>query len=51
MPQMSPMNWLTLYIFFVTIYIFIIMINYYMFLYNTNKKNLSKKISYMNWKW
>nr|ARH54055.1 ATP synthase F0 subunit 8 [Agabus uliginosus] len=53
MPQMAPMNWLFLYIFFSIIFILFNFLNYYMFIINNNKiynnNNLLKKI--FNWKW
>nr|YP_010166715.1 ATP synthase F0 subunit 8 [Oreodytes davisii]QRV62819.1 ATP synthase F0 subunit 8 [Oreodytes davisii] len=52
MPQMAPMNWLLLYIFFSVIFILFNFMNYYTFL--TYKKinffnKSSKKI--LSWKW
>nr|YP_010271031.1 ATP synthase F0 subunit 8 [Scarites subterraneus]UFR82461.1 ATP synthase F0 subunit 8 [Scarites subterraneus]UJY97976.1 ATP synthase F0 subunit 8 [Scarites subterraneus] len=53
MPQMAPMNWLFLYMFFILIFLLFNFFNYYMFLIKNNKhlnnKNYSIKI--MNWKW
>nr|YP_010029659.1 ATP synthase F0 subunit 8 [Pimelocerus perforatus]QOU11165.1 ATP synthase F0 subunit 8 [Pimelocerus perforatus] len=51
MPQMAPLNWLSLYFFFFLMFILSIILNYYMFLYTPKKPtNKIKKIS-MNWKW
>nr|AXS64934.1 ATP synthase F0 subunit 8 [Conotrachelus sp. KM-2017] len=51
MPQMAPMSWLLLYMYFCTLFLIIIILNYYMFLYKPKKiknKIFQKK---MNWKW
>nr|ARH54042.1 ATP synthase F0 subunit 8 [Abax parallelus] len=53
MPQMAPMNWLTLYFIFTIIFLMFNFLNYYMFVIKnssifSNKSNLSKM---MNWKW
>nr|YP_010166702.1 ATP synthase F0 subunit 8 [Nectoporus subrotundus]QRV62793.1 ATP synthase F0 subunit 8 [Nectoporus subrotundus] len=52
MPQMAPMNWLMLYMFFSVIFILFNFMNYYMFLtlkHLSSSKNLSKK--FYSWKW
>nr|QRV62605.1 ATP synthase F0 subunit 8 [Nectoboreus dolerosus] len=52
MPQMAPMNWLMLYMFFSLIFIIFNFLNYYMFITNnqSNKPiSLNKKMLY--WKW
>nr|QRM17300.1 ATP synthase F0 subunit 8 [Cordylepherus sp. YY-2021] len=52
MPQMSPLNWLILFIFFSLIFIFINMLNYFILNYKYSKKNNLKKINNkLNWKW
>nr|AXZ71058.1 ATP synthase F0 subunit 8 [Lonchoptera multiseta] len=53
MPQMAPLSWLILFIFFTIMFIFFNIMNYYNF--NTSKKSkenmmMSKSISF-NWKW
>nr|YP_010166728.1 ATP synthase F0 subunit 8 [Oreodytes scitulus]QRV62832.1 ATP synthase F0 subunit 8 [Oreodytes scitulus] len=52
MPQMAPMNWLLLYIFFSVIFIMFNFMNYYSFLIY-KKINFFKKSSKKNlyWKW
>nr|YP_010946352.1 ATP synthase F0 subunit 8 [Balta vilis]WGO57070.1 ATP synthase F0 subunit 8 [Balta vilis] len=52
MPQMMPMNWLTLYILFLIIFMMFNFINYYnnILMINTSKKNKMKLMS-LNWKW
>nr|AXS66243.1 ATP synthase F0 subunit 8 [Tenebrionoidea sp. 2 KM-2017] len=52
MPQMAPLNWLTLMIYFILIFILFNSINYFSFLYNPASKSLSSKKSIqLNWKW
>nr|AYU71323.1 ATP synthase F0 subunit 8 [Scirtes sp. 2 ACP-2013] len=52
MPQMAPMSWLNLLIYFVLIFLLLNLLNY--FLYMKSNKQISSfkknKIS-MNWKW
>nr|APX40723.1 ATP synthase F0 subunit 8 [Longitarsus rutilus] len=51
MPQMMPLNWLILMIFFIQMFYFFNNMNYYNFLYTPSKKKINKiKIS-LNWKW
>nr|YP_010728544.1 ATP synthase F0 subunit 8 [Helota thoracica]WEA76630.1 ATP synthase subunit 8 [Helota thoracica] len=51
MPQMMPLNWVTLFIFFSMTLIITNSINYYSFMYNIKKfKTFKKKIN-LNWKW
>nr|AST10236.1 ATP synthase F0 subunit 8 [Italochrysa insignis] len=52
MPQMSPLNWLLLFIYFIMILILISIINYYITIYNPTlflKNKFSQKSLY--WKW
>nr|ARH54133.1 ATP synthase F0 subunit 8 [Bradybatus kellneri] len=51
MPQMAPINWLSLYFFFLFLFILTIIMNYYIFLYlpKTNTKKSNKIL--FNWKW
>nr|ALO77253.1 ATP synthase F0 subunit 8 [Mikadonius gracilis] len=50
MPQMAPLNWLTLMIYFIFIFYMINSINFYSFLYY-KKFNFKNKItSKINWK-
>nr|AMW67855.1 ATP synthase F0 subunit 8 [Nevrorthus apatelios] len=52
MPQMAPISWLTLFMYFTILMLTFSMMNYYIFLY---KSPLSKKMSFdinsLNWKW
>nr|QRV62396.1 ATP synthase F0 subunit 8 [Deronectes parvicollis] len=52
MPQMAPMNWLFLYMFFFVILIMFNFMTYYMFLLKNNNLSLNKinKKNY-SWKW
>nr|UPX88450.1 ATP synthase F0 subunit 8 [Oreodytes sanmarkii] len=52
MPQMAPMNWLMLYMFFSLIFILFNFMNYYMFLI-FKKSTLSEKFNkkFYSWKW
>nr|YP_009573024.1 ATP synthase F0 subunit 8 [Podagricomela nigricollis]QBF44001.1 ATP synthase F0 subunit 8 [Podagricomela nigricollis] len=51
MPQMMPLNWLTLMIFFIFCFYLFNNINYYSFLYNKKSANIIKKSFKFNWKW
>nr|AXS66378.1 ATP synthase F0 subunit 8 [Curculionoidea sp. 7 KM-2017] len=51
MPQMAPMNWLTLYFIFFFLLLIMIIMNYFIFLYKPlmSKKTIKKNL--INWKW
>nr|AVN68087.1 ATP synthase F0 subunit 8 [Blattella lituricollis]WGO58214.1 ATP synthase F0 subunit 8 [Blattella foliolata] len=52
MPQMMPLSWLTLYLFFSSMLLIFAFMNYYSYIpqpSSTFKKNINIKI--MNWKW
>nr|ALO77483.1 ATP synthase F0 subunit 8 [Platydema sp. PLA01] len=51
MPQMAPLNWLSLMIMFILILVLFNVINYYSFNYSVNKKFTKIKKSQINWKW
>nr|AEP27727.1 ATP synthase F0 subunit 8 [Otiorhynchus rugosostriatus] len=51
MPQMAPINWLTLYILFSMIFLISVTFFYYLFLYKPKSLMMSKKKSDLNWKW
>nr|ANJ70480.1 ATP synthase F0 subunit 8 [Hydroporus erythrocephalus] len=52
MPQMAPMNWMILYIFFSFIFILFNFLNYYLFMINSKKNNINKILNNsFNWKW
>ncbi|YP_009437732.1 ATP synthase F0 subunit 8 (mitochondrion) [Aethina tumida] len=51
MPQMAPLNWLMLFIYFIIIFLMFNVMNYYSFLYKIKSSDIKKnKISY-SWKW
>nr|UBU96219.1 ATP synthase F0 subunit 8 [Epicauta hirticornis] len=52
MPQMAPLNWLSLLIFFITIFMLINSMNFYSFLYKYPEScELQKSLVKTNWKW
>nr|YP_009128662.1 ATP synthase F0 subunit 8 [Eucryptorrhynchus scrobiculatus]AJR19205.1 ATP synthase F0 subunit 8 [Eucryptorrhynchus scrobiculatus]AJZ71915.1 ATP synthase F0 subunit 8 [Eucryptorrhynchus scrobiculatus]UNO31861.1 ATP synthase F0 subunit 8 [Eucryptorrhynchus scrobiculatus] len=51
MPQMAPLNWFSLYVFFFSLYMFLIILNYYMFLYPSKSVSVKMKQKFLYWKW
>nr|QEL51265.1 ATP synthase F0 subunit 8 [Philonthus decorus] len=51
MPQMAPMNWLTLFILFTIIFLMFNVMNYFSFKYPVKKFTTKKKTNKINWKW
>nr|ARH54211.1 ATP synthase F0 subunit 8 [Crepidodera pluta] len=51
MPQMMPLNWLSLMLFFIMIFYLYNNLNFYSFLYMNKKMKFTKKESKFNWKW
>nr|APX40658.1 ATP synthase F0 subunit 8 [Mantura chrysanthemi] len=51
MPQMMPLNWVTLMIFFIFIFYCFNISNYFMFLNMKDKLISKKKKINLNWKW
>nr|APX39329.1 ATP synthase F0 subunit 8 [Longitarsus pratensis] len=51
MPQMMPLNWLTLLFFFTLIFYFFNNMNFFNFMYFPQKKMISKSKINFNWKW
>nr|ARH55220.1 ATP synthase F0 subunit 8 [Thanatophilus sinuatus] len=51
MPQMAPMNWLTLFIMFVIIFLMFNSINYFSFKYPNKTFKINKNTFKFNWKW
>nr|ARH54705.1 ATP synthase F0 subunit 8 [Romualdius bifoveolatus] len=51
MPQMAPINWLSLYMLFLLVFLIFIILNYFIFLYKPKliQKNIKKNI--LSWKW
>nr|AXS65266.1 ATP synthase F0 subunit 8 [Cucujoidea sp. 37 KM-2017] len=51
MPQMAPLNWLTLMILFTIVILMINCFNFFMKSYNPTKKSSEKTSTLINWKW
>nr|YP_010730247.1 ATP synthase F0 subunit 8 [Blepharipa latigena]WEG23062.1 ATP synthase F0 subunit 8 [Blepharipa latigena] len=54
MPQMAPINWLSLFIIFIITFLIFNMMNYYLFIPILPKSNLmnnNMKMNSLNWKW
>nr|AXS66516.1 ATP synthase F0 subunit 8 [Coleoptera sp. 28 KM-2017] len=51
MPQMAPMNWLMLFIYFLCIFLMVNTLNYFNFTYLVKKTSLNKKKISYSWKW
>nr|QNG56226.1 ATP synthase F0 subunit 8 [Platisus bicolor] len=51
MPQMAPLNWLTLFIYFAIIFILYNIMNYFSFIYPIKSVKIFKKKIKINWKW
>nr|APX39800.1 ATP synthase F0 subunit 8 [Gonioctena aegrota] len=51
MPQMMPLNWLTLFFYFTLIFMMFNIMNYYMFLYPIKTSSTNKNYIKFNWKW
>uniref|UniRef100_A0A343C225 ATP synthase complex subunit 8 n=1 Tax=Anthrenus verbasci TaxID=295669 RepID=A0A343C225_9COLE len=51
MPQMAPMNWLTLFITFSFIFLMTNSLNFFSLMYITIKKKTEKSKNMTNWKW
>nr|YP_009555977.1 ATP synthase F0 subunit 8 [Myllocerinus aurolineatus]QBF03604.1 ATP synthase F0 subunit 8 [Myllocerinus aurolineatus] len=51
MPQMAPINWLTLYFIFLSVFLMFIILNYYSFLYFPKTIKTPAKKLILSWKW
>nr|QWB85823.1 ATP synthase F0 subunit 8 [Typodryas sp. N143] len=51
MPQMAPLNWLSLFVLFIFIFVLFNIKNYYNFNYSPPKSSTSIKTLKFNWKW
>nr|ALO76347.1 ATP synthase F0 subunit 8 [Limnius perrisi] len=51
MPQMAPMNWLTLFLTFIMIFLMFNSMNYFMFKYQSKSYDTTTNSFFMNWKW
>nr|ARH53808.1 ATP synthase F0 subunit 8 [Dinoderus minutus] len=51
MPQMAPLNWLMLFLFFTLILISMNSMNFFNFLYKTSNKKNEMEMKKNSWKW
>nr|AMW68037.1 ATP synthase F0 subunit 8 [Climacia areolaris] len=52
MPQMAPINWLTLFMYFTLLMIIFNSLNYFIFLYKVPSfQKQFNKLNSLNWKW
>nr|AXS66043.1 ATP synthase F0 subunit 8 [Tenebrionoidea sp. 19 KM-2017] len=51
MPQMAPMNWLILMIYFIFSYTTIVILNFYINLYNLKELKVKINLLPTSWKW
>nr|YP_010464239.1 ATP synthase F0 subunit 8 [Borboresthes tibialis]UUL71616.1 ATP synthase F0 subunit 8 [Borboresthes tibialis] len=51
MPQMAPLNWLTLMIMFSIILVMFNVMNFYSFPYKIKGSKMTTKKTTINWKW
>nr|AXS65473.1 ATP synthase F0 subunit 8 [Nitidulidae sp. KM-2017] len=51
MPQMAPLNWLALFIYFIIIFILFNVMNYFSFLYKIKSPKTTKNKIMFSWKW
>nr|YP_010596320.1 ATP synthase F0 subunit 8 [Sthenias yunnanus]WAJ61222.1 ATP synthase subunit 8 [Sthenias yunnanus] len=51
MPQMAPLSWLILFLFFIMIFMIFNIKNFYMFNYLPKSSISNKNIVTYNWKW
>nr|UYG49237.1 ATP synthase F0 subunit 8 [Abscondita chinensis] len=51
MPQMAPLSWLNLFIFFITIFIMFNMMNYFSLMYKSKNMENKKTLKNFKFKW
>nr|YP_009441984.1 ATP synthase F0 subunit 8 [Trypodendron signatum]AOY40205.1 ATP synthase F0 subunit 8 [Trypodendron signatum] len=51
MPQMAPLQWISLFLYFSILFILTSILGYYMFCYLPTYQLMSKKTKIINWKW
>nr|YP_010585994.1 ATP synthase F0 subunit 8 [Agapetus zniachtl]UZZ43730.1 ATP synthase F0 subunit 8 [Agapetus zniachtl] len=51
MPQMMPLNWVILFIYFMFIYILLMIFNYYNYTPSFTNKSKFFNFKNINWKW
>nr|UZG66045.1 ATP synthase F0 subunit 8 [Aquatica ficta] len=51
MPQMAPLSWLNLFIYYAMVFVMYNAMNYYWILYKNNEMKQTKKNKMISWKW
>nr|AML26232.1 ATP synthase F0 subunit 8 [Scirtidae sp. BMNH 1274304] len=51
MPQMAPLNWLMLFMYFILLFLMFCIMNYSFINYSPTSSKIKKLIKNMNWKW
>nr|AXS66281.1 ATP synthase F0 subunit 8 [Chrysomeloidea sp. 1 KM-2017] len=51
MPQMAPLMWTSLFLFFITVFMLFLMTNFFMKTYFPKNLTFHKKSILKNWKW
>nr|ALO77553.1 ATP synthase F0 subunit 8 [Dicronychus sp. DIC01]ARH54367.1 ATP synthase F0 subunit 8 [Dicronychus cinereus] len=51
MPQMAPLSWINLFIFFSSTFILLNTLNYFAFSYQLHKSDKKMSTKKINWKW
>nr|QUE43147.1 ATP8 [Luciola singapura] len=51
MPQMAPLSWLNLFMFFIMIFMMFNMMNYFSFIYKSKNTEQKKNNKHFIWKW
>nr|YP_010398604.1 ATP synthase F0 subunit 8 [Dendroctonus rufipennis]UQK95002.1 ATP synthase F0 subunit 8 [Dendroctonus rufipennis] len=51
MPQMAPLSWLILYIFFSSLFLMAMILSYFNFYYMTKKNKITPVNTCIDWKW
>nr|AYW52327.1 ATP synthase F0 subunit 8 [Entiminae sp. ACP-2013] len=51
MPQMAPINWISLYFLFLLMFMIFLTLNYYSFSYKPKMMKLTKSNINLYWKW
>nr|WGL40295.1 ATP synthase F0 subunit 8 [Dendroctonus valens] len=51
MPQMAPLSWLSMYLYFSILFMMMAIIGYFNFSYLAKKNSITPTINKINWKW
>nr|AXS65663.1 ATP synthase F0 subunit 8 [Cucujoidea sp. 41 KM-2017] len=51
MPQMAPMNWVILFVYFIMVFMMVNVMVYFSFLYQPKQAQQNKSPLKINWKW